>query len=198
MATRIDKFFQTLEEFFELLAEKVDDLHAAGKSTVNADEIRGAMVLLELYGKENSINDFLNAYDFWKDFYKKDPKSLSLDFKTLLGLNASIEAFLVPMRVHNANPNDEIMDSDTVEDIFSFLRALVLHAVLYEEETRKANQSAESAPKSSAESTAEPPAESTANQSVESTAEPPAESAPKSVREQIPLAEVKQNFNAKY
>ena len=175
MTTCIDKFFQTLAEFFDLLSELVDDLHAAGKSPVNGDEIRGAMFLLELYGKENSINDFLNAYDFWKDFYKKDPKSLSLDFKTLLGLKSSIEAFLVPMRVHNANPKDEIMNLETVEDIFSFLRALVLHAVLYEEESRAA-----------------------ANPTEEGAANPTEEGAALTVRQRIPLAEVKQNFNAKH
>lgn len=137
MTTRLDKFFQTLAELFDLLAELVDELHEAKDSSVNGDEIRGAMFLLDLYGKENSLNDFLNAYEFWKDFHLQDAKSLSLDFKTLLGLEQSIDAFLVPMRVYNANPTGAVMNVDTVGDIFSFLKILVRHAVFYEEESRK-------------------------------------------------------------
>lgn len=138
MATRLDKFYQTLSEFFGVLADLLDDLHESGESPLNGDEVRGAMFLLELYGKANSLNDFLNAYDLWKDFYKEDPKSLSLDFKTLLGLEKGVESFLIPMRVYNKKPDGEVMNDEAVEDIFSFLRALVLHAVIYEEESRPA------------------------------------------------------------
>lgn len=137
MSTTLDKFYVTLSEFLDLLAELVDDLHGAGQSPVDGSEIRTTMFLLECYGKELSVIDFLNSSSLWKDFYKKEAASLSLDFAKLLGIKEGLKSFHIPMNVYNKDPQGEIMNGETIEDIFSFLIPLVGHALTYEEESRK-------------------------------------------------------------
>lgn len=139
-----EKFNITIEEFFDLLGQLLDDLYEAGLCEENGSVMSAASLFLQEYQGESLVLTFAQAHQVWHDCHEKNFDFFLKDFNSLLGIKLNCAGYQKIAQVYlemKERGEECVISEEDIETIFDFLIALSRHACRYVSAKRQTESS---------------------------------------------------------
>ena len=136
MTDHEDNFAQTLEELLGLLCDINQDIVDCGLSNLEVEETREMIEFLSVYGNKELVQEFSSHHEKWTHVKNRSDEFI---LEHMPNIYPELETQIVtePIRVFNEIGENEAIDQDKIDIIWSYFDALIRHCCRYIRDNKK-------------------------------------------------------------